>query len=67
MSGGTGGFSQMTAILDLNSWEWHAPPASPYQPFPRSFAVASIVNETKMVYGLGNTIIIYLTALLQQH
>ncbi|KAL9543975.1 hypothetical protein MBANPS3_007857 [Mucor bainieri] len=45
--------SDMTAILDMNTWEWHIPDASPYQPFPRSHAVANIVNETKMVYGFG--------------
>ncbi|KAL9544092.1 hypothetical protein PS6_008927 [Mucor atramentarius] len=45
--------SDMTAILDMNTWEWHIPDASPYQPFPRSHAIANIVNETKMIYGFG--------------
>lgn len=45
--------NQMTAILDTKTWQWSSPPASSYQPFPRSFAVASLVNNTKMVYGLG--------------
>jgi hypothetical protein len=47
--------NQMIAILDLNTWQWILPQVkkSLYQPFPRSFAVASLVNETKMVYGLG--------------
>ncbi|KAK4515433.1 uncharacterized protein ATC70_010378 [Mucor velutinosus] len=45
--------SDMMAILDVNTWEWHIPGASPYQPFPRSHAVANIVNETKMIYGFG--------------
>lgn len=44
---------QMTAILDTKTWQWSSPPSSLYQPFPRSFAVASIVNNTKMAYGLG--------------
>jgi len=44
----------MTAILDMNTWEWHIPDASPYQPFPRSHAIANIVNETKMIYGFGS-------------
>ncbi|KAI8639091.1 hypothetical protein BD408DRAFT_421953 [Parasitella parasitica] len=43
----------MTAVLKLNTWEWRIPDASPYQPFPRSHAIASIVNDTKMVYGFG--------------
>ncbi|CEP07381.1 hypothetical protein [Parasitella parasitica] len=43
----------MTAVLDLSTWEWRIPDASPYQPFPRSHAVASIVNRTKMIYGFG--------------
>lgn len=43
----------MTAILDTKTWQWSSPPSSLYQPFPRSFAVASIVNNTKMAYGLG--------------
>lgn len=47
--------NQMIAVLDLKTWQWSLPQTkrSPYQPFPRSFAVASLVNETKMVYGLG--------------
>lgn len=43
----------MTAILDTTQWTWSIPDASPYQPFPRSFAAASVVNGSKMVYGFG--------------
>lgn len=48
-----GDTSAMTAILDTTQWTWSIPDASPYQPFPRSFAAASIVNGSKMVYGFG--------------
>lgn len=50
---GSSDLDQMTAMLDLKKWEWTFSPTSSYQPFPRSFAIANIVNETRMVYGLG--------------
>lgn len=45
--------TQMTAILDLNSWEWQSVLSSVHQPFPSSFSISTLVNDTKMVYGLG--------------
>ncbi|KAI8876499.1 galactose oxidase [Backusella circina FSU 941] len=45
--------SSMTAILDTRNWSWIVPEGSPFQPFPRSHAIASIVNDTKMVFGFG--------------
>ncbi|CAO3650971.1 unnamed protein product [Cunninghamella blakesleeana] len=45
--------STMTAILDTQKWYWTAPLPSPYQPFPRSFASAVLVNETKVLVGFG--------------
>lgn len=44
----------MTVVLDIKMWQWSFPSNNLYQPFPRSFAVASLVNNTKMAYGLGN-------------
>lgn len=49
----TGNASDMTAVLDTSRWTWMIPEPSPYQPFPRSFAAASIVDDTKMVIGFG--------------
>jgi hypothetical protein len=43
----------MTAVLDTKSWTWIIPQDSPFQPFPRAHAIASIVNDTKMVFGFG--------------
>lgn len=43
----------MAAILDLKTWSWHIPESSPYQPFPRSHAIANIINDTSMVFGFG--------------
>ncbi|KAI8068575.1 hypothetical protein BC940DRAFT_298524 [Gongronella butleri] len=48
-----GDTAAMTAVLDTNSWQWMIPDPSPYQPFPRSFAAASVVNDTKMIIGFG--------------
>ncbi|KAI8099213.1 uncharacterized protein BX664DRAFT_381806 [Halteromyces radiatus] len=45
--------SAMTAVLDTHVWEWLIPTPSPYQPFPRSFASAVLVNDTKVVIGFG--------------
>lgn len=43
----------MSSVLDLNHWKWTSIPISPYQPSPTSFSIATIVNDTNMVYGLG--------------
>lgn len=43
----------MTAILDTFTWQWYIPESSPYQPFPRSHAIANMINETTMLYGFG--------------
>ncbi|CAO3652337.1 unnamed protein product [Cunninghamella echinulata] len=45
--------SSMTAILDTLTWYWTIPMPSPYQPFPRSFASATLINETKVLVGFG--------------
>jgi hypothetical protein len=48
----------MAAILDTNSWSWRTPkPSHLYQPSPQSHGIISIINETKIVYGLGTDII----------
>ncbi|KAI7889266.1 uncharacterized protein EV154DRAFT_424098 [Mucor mucedo] len=44
---------QMSAVLDINEWKWTRVPMSHYQPPPTSFSIATIVNHTNMVYGLG--------------
>jgi hypothetical protein len=49
--------TSLLAVLDLQTWQWQIPDIeSPYRPFPRSFAIANIVNDTRMVYGLGKYI-----------
>ncbi|KAI9256771.1 hypothetical protein EDC94DRAFT_615656 [Helicostylum pulchrum] len=45
--------NQMTGLLDLKTWKWVIPAGSIYQPFPSSFSISMLVNDTKMVYGLG--------------
>ncbi|KAI8359902.1 hypothetical protein EDC96DRAFT_576272 [Choanephora cucurbitarum] len=45
--------TQPIALLDVNTWSWKIPSTSSYQPLPRSHAVAGIVNNTKIIYGLG--------------
>lgn len=46
----------MAAILDTNSWSWRSPkPSHLYQPYPQSHGIISIMNETKIVYGLGKS------------
>ncbi|CAO3597021.1 unnamed protein product [Absidia cylindrospora] len=45
--------SAMTAVLDTMHWEWLVPTPSPYQPFPRSFASAVLVNDSKVMIGFG--------------
>lgn len=45
--------TQMTAVLDLKTWQWALAPVSAYQPSPSSFSISTIVNETNMIYGLG--------------
>lgn len=45
--------SAMTAVLDTTQWTWLIPAPSPYQPFPRSFASAVLVNQTKVMVGFG--------------
>lgn len=44
----------LIAALDLQTWQWQIHDTeSSYRPFPRSFAIANIVNDTRMIYGLG--------------
>ncbi|KAI8143697.1 hypothetical protein BJV82DRAFT_712826 [Fennellomyces sp. T-0311] len=43
----------MTAVLDTSRWSWMIPDASINQPFPRSFAAASLINDTQMAFGFG--------------
>ncbi|OBZ87216.1 hypothetical protein A0J61_04734 [Choanephora cucurbitarum] len=45
--------NQMSAILDTNSWTWRIPSQSPYQPYPQSHGILSIINKSKIAYGLG--------------
>ncbi|ORY95362.1 hypothetical protein BCR43DRAFT_515489 [Syncephalastrum racemosum] len=45
--------ADMTAILDTHAWAWSIPQPSAYQPFPRSFAAAALVNDTKVIFGFG--------------
>ncbi|ORX43317.1 hypothetical protein DM01DRAFT_339473 [Hesseltinella vesiculosa] len=48
-----GDTADMTAVLDTALWQWKIPDPSPFQPFPRSFASAASVNDSKMVIGFG--------------
>ena len=44
----------MAALLDTSTWEWKSIEGSiNNQPLPQSKAIAFIVNDTKIVYGLG--------------
>ncbi|KAI8389287.1 hypothetical protein BD560DRAFT_485978 [Blakeslea trispora] len=45
--------SPSMALLDVETWSWNIASASPYQPLPRSHAVTGIIDDTKVVYGLG--------------
>ncbi|KAI8327968.1 hypothetical protein BC941DRAFT_445973 [Chlamydoabsidia padenii] len=45
--------SGMTAVLDTSQWTWMIPTPSTFQPFPRSFASAVLVNQTKVMVGFG--------------
>ncbi|KAI8389215.1 hypothetical protein BD560DRAFT_442917 [Blakeslea trispora] len=44
---------QMSAILDTQHWTWRIPSSSPYQPYPQSHGIISVINKTKIIYGLG--------------
>ncbi|KAI7851843.1 hypothetical protein BDC45DRAFT_204512 [Circinella umbellata] len=47
---------EMAALLDTTTWKWKSiEPSINSQPLPQSKATAFIVNETKIVYGLGET------------
>lgn len=48
--------SQMTAVLNIKNWQWTLAPVSMNQPLPTSFSIATLVNESSMVYGLGKVV-----------